>query len=40
MQKLNDALIDSPVIVKYKKLANILEISYLMLENEIADALI
>jgi hypothetical protein len=40
MQKLNDALIDSPVIVKYTKLANNLEIAYLMLENEIEDALI
>jgi hypothetical protein len=40
MQKLNDALIDSLVIVKYTKLANNLEISYLMLENEITVALI
>jgi hypothetical protein len=35
MQKLNDSLIDSPMIVKYTKLANIVEIAYLILENEI-----
>jgi hypothetical protein len=40
MQKLNDALIDSPVIVTYTKIANNLETAYLMFENEIADALI
>jgi hypothetical protein len=40
MEKLNDSLLDSPTIVKYTKLANILEISYLMLENEIEDALV
>ena len=40
MQKLNDSLIDFPVIVKYTKVAIIIEIAYLMLENEIEYALI
>jgi hypothetical protein len=40
MKKLNDYLIDSPVIVKYTKIANIVEIAYLIFENEIEYALI